>query len=237
MGHYSKICPGVPAIAFCVSVQHAEHVAAEFVSAGYRAASIDGKMHDHQRRQLLTGLGDGSIQVLTSCDLISEGVDVPVVTAGIMLRPTQSRALWIQQMGRCLRPSPGKTAAIILDHAGNTARWGLPTTDQQWSLDSERNTRATEDTGPSIRICSECFRPHESAPVCPYCGHVYPLQPREVSVMEGELERIEAAAAKRTEEYKAETLEQLLRLARERGYKPGWAYHRWHARQKRRQTA
>lgn len=233
--HYTRLCAGVPAIAFCVSVQHAKHVAAEFEAAGYRAASIDGRMDDEQRRQLITALATGELQVLTSCDLISEGVDVPVVTAGIMLRPTQSRALWIQQMGRVLRPAPGKSCAYILDHAGNTARWGLPTTPQEWTLDGAKR-READDSAPAVRICTECFRPHATAPTCPYCGHVYPPQPRAVSVVEGELQRIEERAVKRLEVARADTLEKLLAVAHQRGYKPGWAYYRWHARHKRKAT-
>lgn len=232
VAHYSRICPGAPAIAFCVSVAHAEHVAARFCSAGYRAASIDGRKTDSERRALIGGLASGALQVLCSCDLISEGVDVPVVTAGIMLRPTQSTGLWLQQVGRCLRPAPGKTHAIILDHVGNTAKHGLPTSPREWSLDGiQRGTAAAPEV--SVTVCPQCFRPHESAAVCPFCGFLYPPKPRVITEVEGELMRIEAEAVRldaRREVGRADSLEALQRIAAERGYKPGWAYHRWQAR-------
>ena len=239
--HYTRFAPGAPAIAFCVSVAHAEHTAAEFRAAGYNAASIDGKMTSLERRRLIGALASGGLHVLTSCDLISEGVDVPVVACGIMLRPTQSLALWLQQIGRCLRPAPGKTHAVILDHVGNTLRHGLPDAAQAWSLDAPKRKPKAADAGEApVRICLECFRCHAPRPTCPYCGFEYPAKPREIEVVDGELSLFEAAwaAAKpvlpgRIEESQARTLEDFQRIAEERGYKPGWAYHRWQARQRK----
>jgi len=242
--HYRRYADRQPAIAFCVSCDHAEHVAEEFRKAGYSAAQVDGKKSDFERRRLINALGTGELNVLTSCDLISEGVDVPVVACGIMLRPTQSKALWMQQMGRCLRPSPGKTHAVILDHAGNSARLGcLPDTAHDWSLDAPPAARK-RDADPdvvSVRCCAQCLRPHAAAPVCPFCGYEYPVQCRTVDEVAGELELIDAefdAAARKMEVAECRTLEDLQRLAAERGYKPGWAYYRWQARTAgRRQTA
>lgn len=236
VSEYRRVCPWAPAIAFCVSVAHAEHVAESFRAAGYHAASIDGKMPDHRRARLISDLGNGSLNVLCSCDLISEGVDVPVVVTGIMLRPTQSRALWIQQMGRCLRPAPGKRNAVILDHAGNVARHGLPTTRHEWKLDGDRATKRKHDPDDiAVRICPSCLRAHEPAPVCPFCEFVYPIRERKLNFVEGELVRIEAAAQAyeaRREIGRAQTLEELLEIAKQRGYKPGWAYHRYNSRRK-----
>jgi len=234
--HYRRYADRQPAIAFCVSCEHAEHVAEEFRQAGYSAAQVDGKKTDFERRRLINALGTGELNVLTSCDLISEGVDVPVVSCGIMLRPTQSKALWMQQMGRCLRPSPGKTHAVILDHAGNSLRLGcLPDTEHQWILDAPPAARR-RDADPdvvSVRCCAQCLRAHAAAPVCPYCGYEYPVQCRTVDEVAGELELIDAefdAAARKMQVAECRTLEDLQRLAAERGYKPGWAWHRWQAR-------
>lgn len=238
IAHYHRYAPGQPAIAFCVSVAHAEHTAAEFRAAGYAAASIDGRMTPIERRRLINALGNGSLNVLTSCDLISEGVDVPVVSCGIMLRPTQSMALWLQQIGRCLRPAPGKTHAVILDHVGNTLRHGLPDAPMAWNLDSaKRKPRAADPDDAPVRICLSCYRAHAPRPTCPYCGFEYPARPREIQQVDGELCLLEAAwAAARPilpGESAARTLEDFQRLAEERGYKPGWAFHRWQARQRK----
>jgi len=239
--HYRRYADRQPAIAFCVSVAHAEHMAEQFREAGYRAISIDGTMSTLERRQRITALSNGGLHVLTSCDLISEGVDVPVVAAGIMLRPTQSMALWLQQVGRCLRPAQGKLHAVILDHVGNTLRHGLPDAPQQWTLDGETRTRAQRaaDDAP-VRICLECFRAHVTAAECPYCGFVYPAKPREIEEQPGELSLLDAAWAATKpvmpgmmEEFQAASLADFQRIAEERGYKAGWAYHRWQAKQRR----
>ena len=71
-------------------------------------------MSADQRRDLVNKLRDGDIRVLTSCDIISEGFDAPAVGGAILLRPTQSLALFRQQVGRCLRPKPDGSAAVIV---------------------------------------------------------------------------------------------------------------------------
>ena len=134
VGEYRAKMDGLPAVAFCVSVEHAEHVAEQFRSNGYRAVSIDGKMDRVRRREIVRDFGRGAINVLASCDLISEGFDVPGIVGAILLRPTWSLALYLQQVGRALRTAPGKDRAIILDHVGNHLRHGLPDDPRDWSL-------------------------------------------------------------------------------------------------------
>lgn len=240
--HYSRFARHMPAIAFCVSIQAAQHMAEVFRAAGYRAASIEGSMKPQERQGLIEGLARGDLHVLTSCDLISEGVDVPVVACGIMLRPTLSDALWLQQVGRCLRPARGKTHAAILDHVGNSFRHGWPDTPRPWNLDGIPKKTQERETAETVRICAECFRGHSPAPVCPWCGYEYPAKPRVVEQVSGKLQLIDAAWAavkpinpERGEEWQCETLEDFQRLGKERGYAPGWAWHRWNA--KRRKTA
>ena len=106
--HYKRLCAGKPAIAFCASVAHAQHVAEQFRQAGFKSVSLDGTMLDTERKAAIDGLANGSIHVLTSCDIVSEGTDIPVVEAAILLRPTQSTGLYLQQVGRALRVVDGK---------------------------------------------------------------------------------------------------------------------------------
>jgi superfamily II DNA or RNA helicase len=134
--HYRRICPGVPAIAFCASVKHAEHVAEQFDAAGFPAVSLDGTLDSKTRKHRIAALANGQIKILTSCEIISEGTDIPVVTACIMLRRTMSTGLYLQQAGRCLRPHPQKTNSIILDHVGNVFQHGFPDDDREWALDA-----------------------------------------------------------------------------------------------------
>lgn len=246
VGHYKKLAHGVPAIAFCASVAHAEHVAEQFRAAGYQAASIDGTMHDNDRKRRIRDLGNGGLHVLTSCDIISEGTDIPIVGAAILLRPTASLGLYLQQVGRALRMYEGKTQAIILDHVGNVMRHGLPDEDREWTLEGERQGGKAKPKEPELKVkqCEKCYAVHVAAPVCPTCGYVYEVVAREIPQADGELQEISskrfeeieeqrARMFRRREEGQCRTLEEFQALAAERGYSPGWAYHRFRARQQR----
>lgn len=129
--HYRRYSDGLPAIAFCATVKHADEVARRFREEGIASDSIDGGNSDDERVRKIEALGNGSIKVLTSCELISEGVDIPIVSTAILLRPTHSLGLYMQQVGRVLRPYTGKSHAVILDHVGNVFRFGLPDIDRK----------------------------------------------------------------------------------------------------------
>jgi superfamily II DNA or RNA helicase len=240
--HYGRLCPGQPAIAFCVSVRHAHDVAAGFRAAGWRAAAVDGAMGTAERDRSIAGLADGSVQVLTSCDLISEGLDVPAVSAVILLRPTMSLVLHMQQIGRGMRPADGKQSLIVLDHAGNVLRHGLPDEPRAWSLDGAKARRSNATRAlPALKRCPSCFVVHKPAPYCPACGHVYESEARQVRQVSGELEKLDPRriAALRSTPLRAllrsaRTDDDLRAIAEARGYKPGWV---WHIQQKRRQRA
>lgn len=234
VSHYRKICPGYPAVVFCVSVAHAEHVASEFRAAGYRAYSVDGSMDDDIRKRILGGLGNGTVDVVTSCDLISEGTDIPAIGCAILLRPTQSLGLYLQQVGRALRVIDGKDHAIILDHVGNVLTHGLPEEEREWTLDGEtRKRRGKREEEKAVRVnqCEKCYAVHTPAPACPHCGHVYIIKEKAPQQVDGELKQINAEALawkkrqSQIEVAKAETLEELQAIARARGFKPGWARH------------
>jgi DNA repair protein RadD len=131
-------------------------VALQFRDAGIRAASIDGGMTADQRRDLVERLRIGDIRVLTSCQIISEGFDAPAVGGAILLRPTQSFALYRQQIGRCLRPKADQSVAVIVDHVGNCWRHGLPDDPHVWSLDSEPRKRSEYGPASRCRKCKAC---------------------------------------------------------------------------------
>jgi DNA repair protein RadD len=234
--HYEKLSRGKRAIVFCVSVQHADHTADAFKASGYAARRIDGKCSVWERRSLIHDFAQGRIQILTSCDLISEGFDLPAIEVAILLRPTQSLALHLQQVGRALRPYDGKSHAIILDHAGNTHRHGLPDDPRDWSLDGKEFRQASESDGPSVsvRTCGQCFAAVRSpAPVCQYCRYVFPLKPREVEEVDGTLEEVDQAIVRqqqRREVGRAKDLDALIALGKQRGYKPAWAHFVYKAR-------
>lgn len=240
--HYKKICGGVPAVAFCASVAHAVHVADQFNAAGFRAATIDGTIDRETRRDRVRALGDGRLQVLTSCEIINEGFDLPIVAAAILLRPTMSLGLHLQQIGRVLRPAVGKTNAIILDHVGNLKRHGFAEDEREWTLGGrEKSKRSKKDEEPKINVkqCEKCFCCHAPAPTCPECGFVYEAKGREIEQREGELVEIvatEMQRAKKKEQATAKSFEELVALGKSRGYKnpAGWARYVFTSRQNKR---
>ncbi len=229
--HYQKICPGVPAVAFCASVKHAEHVRDQFIAAGIPAASIDGTLSDDDRIDRVAALTDGRIKVLTSVDVVSEGFDLPAVTAAILLRPTESLSLHLQAVGRVLRPSPRKDFAYVLDHVGNCMRHGLAEENRTWTLDGKvGKKKSANGVQTSLLTCKKCFTVHVPAPCCPACGDIYPTKERTVAQVDGQLAVLTAALIeeerkkqeKRMEVGRAKTLAELKAIAKERGYSVRW---------------
>ena len=138
ISHYRRRLHPATAIVFCCTTAHAEQLAGAFRGSGFRAGAVSGNTPAAERRRLIAGLGTGEVEVLTSCMLISEGTDIPSVGGAILLRPTASLSLYLQIVGRALRPAPGKAGAVILDHVGNAHRHGLPTEERTWTLAGRR---------------------------------------------------------------------------------------------------
>lgn len=109
----------IRALGFCVSVEHARFMARVFREAGLSAAAIWSDTPEPERRAALSDLAERRIQVLFSVDLFNEGVDVPAVDTLLMLRPTESPTLFLQQLGRGLRRHPGKALCTVLDFVGH----------------------------------------------------------------------------------------------------------------------
>jgi DNA repair protein RadD len=229
--HYEKYVQGRPSIAFCVSVAHAEAVAEQFRLAGYQAAAVDGKLDKEERRRRIKALGNGNLHVLTSCEIISEGVDVPVCQSALLLRPTQSLTLFLQQVGRALRPKPDGSAAIVLDHSGNCRLHGHPGAAREWNL-VEGYVKPKKKSA-LIKTCKECFALFAPGPrACPRCGYELPKADRPLPPhVEGELQRFGldsefiVSAPIRDVVKSVKTLEQLRVVAEARGLEDGWAEH------------
>ena len=239
VAHYRTYCANAPTISFCVSVAHAEHVAEAFRQAGYQAASIDGTLSDSDRRQRIEDLGAGRLNVLTSCEIISEGTDMPIVGGALLLRPTQSLALYLQQVGRVLRIHDGKEKAVIIDAVGNVLRHGHPLEDRAWSLYSKpRRQRMGQEQadGEKVKVCPECSAVHKPGPECPECGYNHSAKARRVEQVDGQLTEIRPGDRRLTakrEQAMCRTLDELRDVAARYGYRAGWAEHVWRSRQAR----
>lgn len=206
-----------------------------FTDAGYPAVEIDGSTPPKKRAEIMQDFRHGKIMVLCNVGIISEGVSIDDVTCCLLLRPTESHALYWQQGMRAMRYQPGKTA-IIVDCVGNYTRNPLFDADVEWSLtESVRKKPKINDEGDFlIRTCPSCFKVFKTAPACPYCGTEYPLHPREIKAHETiELQRITAEEAEKAEHKRKEmrmevgkcrTIEDLIKIQKERGYATAWVW-------------
>jgi DNA repair protein RadD len=261
VGHYMRaIAPRHmgTALSYACSVPHAETQARAFREAGIAAIAIHSNTDKAMRRQAFRDLAAGSLKILVNCEIATEGTDVPSVTGVIVDRRTKSLALHLQMLGRGLRTAPGKDLAIFVDHVANIGdgqgrtNMGMPTDPRNWSLEGRATREAADPPAEPHRNCPACFaRTPAAASSCSNCGYEFPVRPPaqlDTDRVEGELvefDPVKAAAvaaieqARRQrirEERDCRSLEDFQALGRARGYKPGWARHRWSIREQHRQT-
>ena len=108
-----------PTLAFCTTIAHAEFMAEFFNQRGVRSVAVHSGPHSAPRQSAVEDLRNGAIQVLFAVDVFNEGVDVPEIGTVLMLRPTDSPVIFLQQLGRGLRVSEGKSALQVIDFVGN----------------------------------------------------------------------------------------------------------------------
>lgn len=223
--HYRKLAHGRPCVVFCTNVAHARDTAAAFNQDGYAAVAISGEDKPQEREDALRGLACGDLDVVVNCQLWVAGVDCPAIGCVILLSPTKSVTKYLQSIGRGLRTAPGKADLVVLDHAGNAFTHGLPTEAREWTLDGAKKRARQGDEVEPVRQCARCYFVHAPAPVCPSCGNVHPVKVKVLQQVEGDLaELTEVKREKRKEVGRARTVEELRKIAEERGYKIGWVY-------------
>jgi len=242
--HWRTFAAGKRTIAFAPSVIRSEQLAAEFRANGINAVALDGETPQADRNAAFVGFADRQIDLIVNCQLFCEGFDLAAqvdrdvtIEAVLDYSPTQSLARHLQKYGRGLRKKPDP--AVLLDLVGGFARLGMPDDEREWSLDGRKKS----DREVEVMTCAECFATHAPAKCCPECKFVYPVKAgaglgegRVLDEVEGELEEIDVEALRRNrarEQSKAQTLDDLVKLAIGRGYKSPekWAGHIFTARQ------
>lgn len=171
---YKRYASEKQGITFTVDVETSNEIAEAFVAAGIPAASVSAKTNDSERSRIIRAFRNGELKQLTNCDLFGEGFDVPNVEVVSLARPTMSLSLHLQQVGRALRPAPGKQHAIIIDHVGNWERHLLPDTPRAWTLNARERRKAKDDPDVlALTSCDKCFQVFERKllPTCPHCGN------------------------------------------------------------------
>ncbi len=228
-------------IIFASSVQHSKNLVEEFQSTGISAKHLDATTPAKQRDATLQAWRDNEFTVLSNCGLFIEGLDVPDASCVILARPTKSLTIYLQAVGRVMRPAENKTDCIILDCAGLTYEHGLVDMPRHWTLDGKMK-REKSDVKP-VHLCPECFAAYskaESPNECPECGYCEPKPERAVKHIETELKELTGDLLTDLEkrlQFKSEiklckTLDDFKAMACRRGYKAGWAFIKYNDRVK-----
>lgn len=227
--NYRKFADNKKTIVYTHNVESSKTVAEKFNENGYSALQVDGKTHHKQRELAMEMFREGKVNILVNAELYGEGVDVPDCECVILLRPTESLTLFIQQTMRAMRYQPNKQA-IIIDHVGNYSRHGLPNTEHDWHEHFKgSNKKSTSSNSVPIKECPTCFGVVESAyTICPYCGSEFPKEEaQELSVDESaELEEVtnEMITLNFKTPEECNNMKELTELGKSLGYKPGWSY-------------
>lgn len=174
--HYNKFSLDMPTVVFCASVAHVYEVVASFRDAGIPSAGIDGTMSRVDRQDVLDKLRNGELKCVMSCDLISEGFDLPACGCAILLRPTKSLTIYLQQVGRVMRPTENKKEAVIIDHVNNSGLHGAPWINRYWTLEGykAKTITDTKSSGINLKLCLRCGNyVHPRFTNCPECGYIF----------------------------------------------------------------
>lgn len=236
--YYHKLAEGKQSIAYCTNIKHSLSIRDLFNDNGIPAVHMDASTPEREREKIMSDFKEGKYKILCNCNLISEGITVPECECCLLLRPTQSETLYIQQACRCLTPREGKTA-IIIDFVGNCYAHGTPTEKREYTLDEKQIRIKNPSREPEVtaRECSNCLRVYRGTdPICPYCGFDNKKPRRQIAMEEkAELERIERIerAKKRQEVGMAKDKEALIKIAKERGYSMGWVYYMLKSREEK----
>ncbi len=159
-------------IVYAVSVEHAHNLTAVFRSAGVPAAALLGSTKDKERPALIAGFKNGIFRVLVNVAVATEGFDLPDASCVVITRPTKSLTLYLQMVGRGLRPKEDNGNCLILDLAANAELHGLPENDREWSLEPRA---AQEDVGDAVTVwCDNCKTVSPAAShACQTCGEPF----------------------------------------------------------------
>jgi DNA repair protein RadD len=180
---YLKHAAGKQALVFPVNCQHSQHLVAAYQSRGVNSAHLDWQTPSKERKQLVDAFRAGTLTVLSSCGVLTEGFDCPAAEVCILDRPTRSLSLFVQMVGRVLRPSPGKSRALVHDHGGNLFRFGFPDDTRDYSPCAEQRALAVQ----CCLSCGAMVRGWRADGTCPMCGSLQALPAEERE--EGEIKR------------------------------------------------
>lgn len=215
---YRTKTPGQRAVVFAQHVPAAEKFAQEFRDAGIEAQVIHGKTPAELRDRHLARFQAGELRVLVNVYVLTEGWDCPPCSSIIIARSVGSVAMYMQMIGRGMRPAPGKTLCTVLDLSGCSHTFGRP--DQEWEFSLDGDGMKAKGASALDRLCKTCGTPLGDLVVCAECGRDHEMEFPEITD-----EKIDKFAwmKKDGEEQRIKRLTRWIQEARTKGYKLGWA--------------
>ncbi len=229
-------------VVFATSIEHSVALAQQFIENGVSAEHVDANTPQAAREATFRRFSDGETQVLTNCTLASIGFDLPELDCVVFARPTKSLGLYLQMLGRGLRPAPGKSDCLVLDHAGNVLRHGFAADDRFWTLhgkyaeDLEKKERAKKEREKKDEAelkCPHCHAVWVGGRQCPECGYWFPPKAKKIETQDGALVELSAdgrSVATHTAQQRFQFFRELWGFADTHGYRPGWAAHKYKER-------
>jgi len=232
--HYQKLADGKQAILYAHSVPASKELAKQFILNGISAVHADAKTPKAERDKIMSDFKAGNIKILCNVDLISEGFNVPECGVVILMRPTASLVLYIQQAMRGMRFKL-KKRAIIIDHVGNIERFAPPNAQRNWSLDGRpKKNRERDPELDKFTTCPVCTCVYlKEDTQCPQCGYETIVEKQSGLKIDknSELEKIDTEHFEMVTNYvitkkpeQLTSLEELKAYAKIKGYKPGWVF-------------
>ena len=200
--HWQEVAGDRCTIVFCATVEHAKHAAEAWNKVGVPSAHIDGSMGSEERRSLLARFKRGQVQVLTNVEVLTEGFDHPPIGCVVMLRPTESWALFCQAIGRGTRIAPGKDGLVVIDVVDNCGRHQLTTVPAILDLppDLDLQGRSLAEAADKLELAAERLGALSEGKTAAEALKAY--QPKLFHELDSLLEQIDLLAAATPEEVK-----------------------------------
>lgn len=234
VSNWGRICPDRKTVIFATTVAHSLHIKEIFEAEGVAIEHIDGNTPKEERDYILKSLKRGDIQIVTNCQVLTEGWDEPSVSCCILARPTKSLGLYLQMVGRVLRPFEGKSDTILIDHSGAVYEHGFLDQEFDWSLDTREKlsdrVAKKKKSEPKPITCEKCFTIYEKSRVCPACGHMPEKKAKYLAHTDAELGEITGGKTKKkvySQQEKQDWYSMLLCIQKEKGYKSGWVANQY----------
>jgi len=227
--HWQLFGENRPTVVFASSINHSRQIAKMFNNFNIPAGHIDGVMPELEREQQLNDLDTGKIKVLCNCQVLTEGWDQPKVSCVIIARPTRSYVMYLQMVGRSLRPAPNKKDTLIIDHSGCVYQHGFPEDTPTWLLTEDKIDLVPKEQQPIEKqpyTCVKCgtvYKPTKNNPECPNCAFIPTKKDTELLIKQGRLVELKKEEPKYTTSDKQIFYAELKYYGKAKGYKTGWA--------------